>query len=139
MEHAIIPGERHAGVKAEAFTRGLRWAFAKPTVELPVTTLESYAGEYRHDDGESLPAGPAAQGLSHLHLRVEGSRLIVDGESGFPDREQLVPTATDEFTFTGTMPGVATFHRDPQGTVERLSIVCSPLHADGTITLQRVR
>jgi predicted alpha/beta superfamily hydrolase len=139
LAHVVIPGERHSGVKAEAFNRGLRWVFAKPIVDLPVSVLQSYAGEYRQDDAERLPSGPAVHNLSHLLIRVEGERLIVDGESGFPDGEELVPTAADEFTFAGSIPGVARFHRDAPDGTERLSIVSSPLLADGTITLDRVR
>lgn len=139
LAHMVIAGERHAGVKAEAFNRGLRWVFAKQTVGLPVTALQSYAGEFRQDDGESLPSGPGVAHLSHLHVRFEGEQLIVDGEAGFPDGEGLLPTGNDEFTLTGSLPGVARFHRDSRGCIERLSIATSPPLADQTITLDRVR
>ncbi len=132
-------GERHAGVTAEAFTRGLRWAFTTPTVELPTRALQCYAGEYRQDDADRLPSGPAVQDLSHLEIRVDDDHLIVFGGSGLPEGEKLVATATDEFTFTGSIAGVARFHRDARSQVDGLSLVPSPLLADGAITLDRVR
>lgn len=139
LEHVVIPGERHAGVTAEAFTRGLSWAFTTPTVELPTRALQCYAGEYRQDDADRLPSGPAVQDLSHLEIRVDDDHLIVFGGSGLPEGEKLVATATDEFTFTGSIAGVARFHRDARSQVDGLSLVPSPLLADGAITLDRVR
>ena len=64
-------------------------------------------------------------------LRVERDRLLVDAEPGWHDGDELVPFATDEFRFTGRIPGEARFHRDARGEVDRVSI----RFADQTITL----
>ena len=139
LRHSVIPGERHSSTIAEAFNRGLRWVFAKPTVALSAAALQSYAGEYSLDDGQSLPSGPAVQHLSQVSIRVEGDHLVLDDETGIHKGEELVPTRTDEFTFTGSIPGVARFLRDAQGSVERLAIDASAFLLDRTLTLDRVR
>lgn len=128
MKRVVIAGERHAGVKAEAFNRGLRWVFTEPAIDLPVDDLLGYAGEYRRDDG-----GDGRHPL-RLRLRVEGDRVVVDAEPGSYDADVLVPVAVDEFRFEARIPGKATFHRDAEGTVDRVSI----LLAEQTISLERV-
>jgi predicted alpha/beta superfamily hydrolase len=123
LAHVVIAGERHAGVKAEAFNRGLRWVFNQPPADLPVDDLGSYAGEYLPDDHDLAP----------LKVRVEGDRLIVEAEPGWHDGDELVPVVPDGFRFTSRIAGEARFHRDVEGNVDRVSIRL----AERTITLKK--
>ncbi len=126
LEHVIIGGERHAGVKAEAFNRGLRWVFARPRLDLTAEDLRAFEGEFRQNDGA---------GDLRLVMRVEADRLSVDAEPGSHDADELIPIGTDEFAFAGRIPGEAVFHRETGGAASRLSVRL----IDKTIELQRVR
>jgi predicted alpha/beta superfamily hydrolase len=146
LAHTVIAGERHSGVKAEAFSRGLRWVFTRPALDLPADALADYAGEYVHDGSHPLQptvfwpglggqaSWPGRDGPARLGLRVEGDRLIVAAESGLHDGDELVPVAPDVFAFTGSIPGEMKFTRGSRGTVDHLSMRLSDL----TVTLDRV-
>lgn len=126
LEHAIIPGERHAGVKPEGFNRGLRWVFIRPRLHLAREALQEFEGEFEQKDG--------ADGL-RMVLRVETDRLLVDAEPGSHDADELIPVAPDEFVFAGRIPGEAVFHRENGGVVNSLSVRL----IDATVDLDRLR
>lgn len=136
LMHMVIAGERHAGVKAEAFNRGLRWVFTPPAFDLPPDALLDYVGEYEYDDLRRASAWwPGRCGRPRLRLLVNGDRLVVDAEPGIHDGDELVPVAEDRFTFKGSIPGEATFLRDSLGTVDRLSIRLP----EQTLVMERTR
>lgn len=126
LEHVVIGGERHAGVKPEAFNRGLRWVFTRPRLDLTEDALEEFEGEFvQTDDAGDL----------RIVLCVESDRLLVEAEPDSHDADELIPVASDEFVFAGRIPGEAIFHRQKSGAVDRLSIRL----IDATIELHRVR
>jgi hypothetical protein len=107
LTEMIIPGERHAGVKAEAFTRGLRALFTKPAVPIPSEELARYAGSYRSTDSEAAP---------DLMFAVSGTRLVLEGNPGSNDPDDLIAISHDRFRFAA-IPAEITFHRDDRGEV----------------------
>ena len=46
MQTRILENTGHSGTKAEGYTRGLQWVFARPSVQLPETVLRQYVGKY---------------------------------------------------------------------------------------------
>jgi predicted alpha/beta superfamily hydrolase len=46
MQTRILDNTGHSGTKAEGYTRGLQWVFARPSLKLPETILGKYAGTY---------------------------------------------------------------------------------------------
>jgi hypothetical protein len=47
MQTRLIEGAGHSGAKAEGFTRGLQWVFARPDLSLDPEILDRCAGEYQ--------------------------------------------------------------------------------------------
>ena len=45
----IIEGIGHSGGKADGYTRGLQFAFAKPSIDVDDSILQQYAGEYQYN------------------------------------------------------------------------------------------
>ncbi len=46
METKILENIGHSGSKAEGFTRGLQWAFERPSLSLEPAVLKQYEGAY---------------------------------------------------------------------------------------------
>jgi predicted alpha/beta superfamily hydrolase len=46
LQTRILENTGHSGTKAEGYTRGLQWVFARPSLKLPATILNKYAGTY---------------------------------------------------------------------------------------------
>jgi len=46
----ILDGIGHSGTKAEGYTRGLQFVFAKPSLDLDDTILNQYTGTYEMDN-----------------------------------------------------------------------------------------
>ena len=48
LQTKIIEGIGHSGGKADGYTRGLQFVFAKPSIDVDAAILEQYAGEYQY-------------------------------------------------------------------------------------------
>ncbi len=94
LETRVIAGAGHSGAKAEGFTRGLQFAFARPCASVPPDALSRLAGEYEIgppspaivkvavEDGGLVaypPSGPKVRlcADSHLDFRLVGQYLKV--------------------------------------------------------------
>jgi predicted alpha/beta superfamily hydrolase len=64
METRTIGGAGHSGAKAEGYTRGLQYAFARPCLALEASALERYVGEYELRPG------------ARARIAVEDGRLV---------------------------------------------------------------
>ena len=112
LTEMVIPGERHAGVKAEAFNRGLRAAFEPRSIDLPVEALAQFAGEYRNvDEGKAL----------HLVFAVDETQLVLQAAPDSHEADQLQPRAENLFAFR-KIPGEISFQRNPAGGVAGATI-----------------
>ena len=109
----VISGERHAGVKPEAFNRGLRAVFAKLPIELPTELLEDYVGTYR------MVAEDGSDEGSFTVVR-EGDRLF-GRFSGDEGRDELFAETETHF-FSRAMPVERTFNRGADGKVESMTV-----------------
>ena len=49
IETRVLEGTGHSGGKAEGYTRGLQFVFAKPIVAVDAAILDQYAGTYQVD------------------------------------------------------------------------------------------
>ena len=63
LQTRILDNTDHSGTKAEGYARGLQWVFARPSLKLPETILNKYAGTY-------------LVGTDTLKLIGESNRLI---------------------------------------------------------------
>ena len=63
LQTRILDNTGHSGTKAEGYARGLQWVFARPSLKLPETILNKYAGTY-------------LVGTDTLKLIGESNRLI---------------------------------------------------------------
>lgn len=64
IETKVIQGAGHSGAKAEGFTRGLQFVFARPCIDLDHALLKQYVGEYEGNDG------------SRVKMEIDGSKLV---------------------------------------------------------------
>lgn len=108
LTELTIPGERHAGVKAEAFTRGLRAVFTEAAVDLPAGVLEGYVGSYQDVDEETERV---------LDFELRGTQLFLSGNSDTIEGDELVPISSSRFRFR-VSPAEITFQRSQSGEVE---------------------
>lgn len=96
----VVAGERHSGVKPEAFNRGLRAVFGKRAIEISASLLDAYAGTYQSGEGE--------QAQQVVFVR-EGQQLMQKEEEGPIVRDELLADSDSTFFFRST-PAEITFH-----------------------------
>jgi predicted alpha/beta superfamily hydrolase len=56
LESRILENTGHSGTKAEGYTRGLQFAFSRPSLKLPESLLNEYVGDYELRPGVILKA-----------------------------------------------------------------------------------
>ncbi|HTY11475.1 MAG TPA: alpha/beta hydrolase-fold protein [Bacteroidota bacterium] len=67
IETRVLEGTGHSGGKAEGYTRGLQFVFAKPSIEVSTAVLDEYVGAYRINPQVSINISREEQ-----HLMVAG-------------------------------------------------------------------
>ena len=102
LQTKIIEGIGHSGGKADGYTRGLQFVFAKPSIDVDTAILEQYSGEYQYS------------------LQVKIKISVEDGHLAllFPFSEKIVLEAETEndFYIKGQYLFVH-FKRDEKGKV----------------------
>ncbi len=83
VETRVLEGTGHSGGKAEGYTRGLQFVFAKPIVAVDAAILDQYAGTYQ--------AGPEF----NIKIVREENRLVMIA----PDSSKLTVLAESEKDF----------------------------------------
>lgn len=83
LQTMVIEGMGHSGGKAEGFSRGMQFAFAKPSINLSKAILEQYTGTYQFS--------PQVK----IKLKVEKNHLVVLS----PENMKLVLYAETENDF----------------------------------------
>jgi hypothetical protein len=88
LESRILENTGHSGTKAEGYTRGLQFAFSKPSLKLPESILNEYAGEYElrpgviikasHENGQLVATTP--DGNKIIFLAETASDFYVKGQ-----------------------------------------------------------
>jgi predicted alpha/beta superfamily hydrolase len=102
LQTRVIEGMGHSGAKAEGFTRGLQFVYAKPFVKVDPKVLDQYAGEY-----EVNPK-------MHITVERDGDRLVGIAP-GSPTLTFSAETEKD-FYSTGQFL-ILHFQKDESGTV----------------------
>ncbi len=101
----LVTNSGHAGVNAEAYTRGLQLAFRKPQIQLPMSLLGRYAGLYRNvESGNSFELVRSGSQLSihfkneqpivlsaadEKHLYVRGAGIQLQFDPDFENNQKL--------------------------------------------------
>jgi predicted alpha/beta superfamily hydrolase len=118
----VIDGERHSGVKSEAYTRGLREVFRRPVVTLPDDLLDALVGRYRFEPWDT-----------ELIISRDGDRLVAASAFDPDDTDVVLPLSETELAFRAA-PILAHFSRSSDGQIDSLR-VSTP---DGEFTLPRI-
>ena len=79
MESRILENTGHSGTKAEGYTRGLQFAFAKPSLKLSSSVLNQYVGEYEIQPGVNIKVVQENNGLAVI--TPDGTKLALTAES----------------------------------------------------------
>jgi predicted alpha/beta superfamily hydrolase len=109
----IVDGERHSGVKPEAYNRGLRAVYMRPVVSLSQGALDEVVGRYRWEEEQT-----------DLIIEREGEGLVgrLDGQPEMHD--PLLPVSETEFRL-GAFPGELKVDRSSSGKVNRVTLSTS--------------
>jgi hypothetical protein len=83
LQTRVLENTGHSGTKAEGYTRGLQFVFARPSLKLDAAILAQYAGAYQ--------LNPETKIL----LSVENDHLVAQG----PDNRKVVLHAETEKDF----------------------------------------
>jgi predicted alpha/beta superfamily hydrolase len=83
LETKVIGGAGHSGGKAEGYTRGLQYVFARPCLTLDAAALQRLAGDYEIGPGTTVK------------VAVEGSALVAYAPGG----QRLRPCAVGPLEF----------------------------------------
>lgn len=83
LQTRILENTGHSGTKAEGYTRGLQFVFARPSLKLSGAMLKQYAGVYQFSSGATA------------RVMKENSRLIAQ----LPWTEPLVLHASTDTDF----------------------------------------
>jgi predicted alpha/beta superfamily hydrolase len=79
IETRVLEGTGHSGGKAEGYTRGLQFVFAKPSVAVDPAILDQYVGTYQINPGVRIKVVREENVL--VALTPDGSRMSVLAES----------------------------------------------------------
>jgi predicted alpha/beta superfamily hydrolase len=113
LETYVVANTGHAGHKPEGFTRGLQFAFERPSLALPADVLDAYVGTYRLGDqvrvdirreGDHLVGRQHAQEEVRLHAESDED-FYINGEHTFFrfERRDGQVTGFHLRTFTDTL------------------------------------
>ena len=91
LESTVLPVTGHSGGKAEGYSRGLRFVFKKPSLELNAEVLQKYTGTYQMLSG------------NNIEIIVNDNHLA----AGSPGEGKIVLSAESETDFYE--PGYFTF------------------------------
>jgi pimeloyl-ACP methyl ester carboxylesterase len=104
----VIEGERHSGVKSEAFNRGLREVFSRPVVALSDDLMDALVGAYDFKEADS-----------EVIITRDGDRLLAT--FGFdPDHPDVLLPHSDTELSCQAEPVLVRINRLSDGTVESL-------------------
>jgi hypothetical protein len=102
LQTRVLEGMGHSGGKAEGYTRGLQFVYAKPTVNVDPKVLDQYVGEYE--------VNPQL----HVKLERDGNRLV----GIVPDSPNLTFYAdTEKDFYSKGQYLIIHFQRDDAGKV----------------------
>lgn len=79
LQTRILENTGHSGTKAEGFTRGLQFVFARPSLKLPPTILERYLGVYQLDPQTSIEIAKESDHL--ILITPENDSIMLHAES----------------------------------------------------------
>lgn len=100
MQTRILENTGHSGTKAEGYTRGLQWVFARPSVQLTGTFLQQYVGRY-------------LLGNDTLQMTIEKGMLAGIA----PDNQRAVFFAASEEEFYSTIAKINLQFKKEKGKV----------------------
>ncbi len=107
LQTRILENTGHSGSKAEGYTRGLQWAFERPSLFLSPSTLKEYEGQYEIRPGV------------FARVSTEGGRLAVHAPGNPP--VLLHAESEDRFYAKGFFLN-AQFKRDAAGKVTGIHV-----------------
>jgi hypothetical protein len=102
LQTRVLENTGHSGTKAEGYTRGLQFVFARPSLQLAPAILAQYAGIYQLNPE------------TRITISTEGDHLVAQG----PDNGKMVLHAETEKDFY--IPGqylFAHFKKDETGKI----------------------
>lgn len=79
IETRVLEGTGHSGGKAEGYTRGLQFVFAKPSVTVDPATLDQYVGSYQANPEFKIKVVREENRI--VGVAPDGSRLALLAES----------------------------------------------------------
>jgi predicted alpha/beta superfamily hydrolase len=77
LQTRILDNTGHSGTKAEGYTRGLQWVFAKPSLKLSAASLNAYAGSYQLNNEVLQLAAESGR----LTASVGNNKFVLDAET----------------------------------------------------------
>jgi predicted alpha/beta superfamily hydrolase len=77
METLVMENTGHSGTKAEGYTRGLQWAFARPSIAFVPAVLDPYTGTY----ASTSDTIRISREKDHLVASAHGRQFILNAES----------------------------------------------------------
>ena len=106
----VIEGERHSGVKSEAYNRGLREVFRRPVVALSDDLMDALVGTYSFKEANT-----------DLTVTRDGDTLLATLGLDPEHPDVLLAHSDTELAFR-TEPLLVTVNRSPGGRVESLGL-----------------
>ena len=79
LESRILENTGHSGTKAEGYTRGLQFAFSKPSLKLPESILNEYVGDYELRPGVIIKA--SHQNGQLVATTPDGNKIVFMAET----------------------------------------------------------
>jgi hypothetical protein len=83
FETRVLDGIGHSGSKAEGYTRGLQYLFAKTSLKIEAELLKKYSGKYKSDSGNELSLLNKDRNISLINFENENLLLHAESEKSF--------------------------------------------------------
>lgn len=90
LETKLLEGIGHSGTKAEGFTRGLQYAFAKPALMLKPAILKQYVGTYKSIQGYNINITTENNRLMLVYPNNNKQALHAETEENFYVKGQFM-------------------------------------------------
>ncbi len=114
FESRVLENTGHSGTKAEGYTRGLQFAFKRPSVQFSNQVLDKYAGKYQLPNGMAVEMKREKNQLFLYHSPTEKIPLFAASEREFYTNSQFLTlrfkyddnkniTAVEAETYGGSM------------------------------------
>ncbi|MFW6357075.1 MAG: alpha/beta hydrolase [Spirochaetota bacterium] len=122
VDSLIVAGERHSGLKPEAYNRGLRAVFERPAATLSAEELDAVVGTYRWDEEDT-----------DVVVERREKRLVCYTTKEPDDVDEIVPYSSTEFRLASAPCDMA-IEESSNGSATRLRFSAP----DGDSIMKRV-